>query len=392
MDTSFFRALRPLLPPLLLLQSCFLFEPELPSGQTRDDVGQKGTVTRRDTVLLVSAVSFPDKYDWQRDTAFGRVPFNICLYRDGKKELSVKAGPGTDFGNTTASHYIIGTSLFTVCSDSRGTRIGKNGRLVRAWKEKESLYGILEKDGALYTLGRETGSEGLTYRRDGNVVLKIDKAEPFGGFRTDGYGQTGALYEAGGEVCFAFSSALDGVTSVKLVRDGQPEVLLSAARTKVLDAKMIGNSPALLYNESGVTMMSYGGRHFNVGHSGGLLWKSASLVMFEGRVSALGSFVLNNEPNLTYGIGWENSCLEIQGSPDYLYCNGDAYCAVDPASEALRNYYFINRDCACQLGDGLVLALTPKNTSNPPRVKFFGREYSYPMNGYLTGVSCVIVE
>lgn len=393
MIASSIRLLRRHIPlsALVLLSSCSLFEPELPSGVTRDE-HFSGQTHKLDTILLVSAVSFPRSYDWQRDSAFGQTESTILLYRDGKKEHSIKAGPGTGFSSSSECHHIIGASLFTVNSDSKGTRIGKNGRIICSWSERERIFGLLEKDGSLYTLGREAGSEGLTYRRDGKQLLKIAKAEPFGGFRTDGYGQNGALYESGGCVCFACRSALDGVTTVKLFRDGAEELLLSASRTEVLDAKLLNDSPAILYNEAGVTMMSYGGRHFNVGHSGGLLWQTASLVLFEGRASALGSFRMRDNQELIYGVGWENSALIIKGSPDYLYCDGVNYGGIDPSTGDLQDFYFMNRDCACQLGSSMVLGLTPKDASQPPRVRFAGKEYSYPMHGFITGVSYIITE
>ena len=51
-----------------------------------------------DTLVYVSAVEFPEDYDWQRDTAYGTVPCRVSLFLEGERILSVPAGPGTFVG------------------------------------------------------------------------------------------------------------------------------------------------------------------------------------------------------------------------------------------------------------------------------------------------------
>ena len=50
---------------------------------------------RLDTAVFMTAVSFPEDYDWRRDTSLGNVRGSIELYRNGEKILS---GPAPSRG------------------------------------------------------------------------------------------------------------------------------------------------------------------------------------------------------------------------------------------------------------------------------------------------------
>ncbi|MBR4809841.1 MAG: hypothetical protein IK031_06145, partial [Bacteroidales bacterium] len=81
-----------------------MLDPPLSMGGPRererlsDSVSDGRKERRRDTLLLVSAVCYPEDYDWQRDTAYGRVPCSVKLFSGKREVLSVPAGPGTGVG------------------------------------------------------------------------------------------------------------------------------------------------------------------------------------------------------------------------------------------------------------------------------------------------------
>ena len=62
---------------------------------------------RLDTAIFMTAVSFPEDYDWRRDTSLGNVRGSIELYRNGEKILSVPAGSGSRVSLDPDLHHLV---------------------------------------------------------------------------------------------------------------------------------------------------------------------------------------------------------------------------------------------------------------------------------------------
>ena len=60
-----------------------------------------------DTVLYFSAVRYPDGYDWQRDSAYGSVPFELILYRDDAPALTLAWDAEACFGPDPDRHHLL---------------------------------------------------------------------------------------------------------------------------------------------------------------------------------------------------------------------------------------------------------------------------------------------
>ena len=162
---------------------------------------------RLDTAVFMTAVSFPEDYDWRRDTSLGNVSGSIELYRDGERILSVPAGSGSRVSLDPDLHHLVDGHLYTeYCTDGK-TVIGLDGEELFSYPGRELLCGLLVEDGDVYTLGQNRSGGGFSLRRNGGEILS----------RKDGYiavhmsaspeYPTGALYRVSGHLYFSYWEA-----------------------------------------------------------------------------------------------------------------------------------------------------------------------------------------
>lgn len=368
--------------------SCSLLDPPLSFGNPRSVDEPSGTSgpPRPDTLMLVSAVEFPASYDWQRDSAFGNVSCTLRLFRNGEEALSIPAGRGTTVSAAPDGHHIIDGDLYTVYTDTRGTFIGRNGSGLASWAEREFIVGILPGGESVYTLGYSYGG-GLSFRRDGAELYSDPAGTVFGGFSTDTYGPTGALYAYDGGVCFAYSRPGE----VCFVRDGELLAAVPAPSPVLLDAKFIGGGPAVLYNSSRSTFLMQSGRTGVLCPRLKVCWTSAGLVEYCGRVCAAGKCGIWHEP-YGWGIGSEESLYRIAGHPDYLFFSGGNCLPLELSGEGVGDCRFLRRSCAGTLDGEFALALTPRDPALHPFVLFKGEKTEYPVCGFVSGVDFYITD
>lgn len=388
---------------LILLASCSLIDPELPLGRPRaferyvpgtHIQGQEAhqVQDKDDTLFYVSAVSFPSSYDWRRDTAFGATACTLKLYRGKERLLSVVAGPSNRISSAPDRHHIINGSLYTDYADYKGTSVKCNGKEIANWKEAEILQGLLLKDGTLHTLGRGLSSKSFTYRRNGSPVLKIDGGELFGGFQTDTYGPTGAIYEDGGSLCFAYKTVQNGMKAAYLVKDGEPELLMSKPGAEYIDIKQMDGGTALYYKENKKAIYTYNGTGINLNPNGNRVWDSGEVLMFKGLPSVVGGFHYMNDGSTGFGIGAHYTIMHLRGGSDYCYfdlAKGTVQ-SFDRTRAGWEKYYFLNHNCASLLGNDLAAVLTPRNGPGNPFLAFRGDTTYYKLHGFLSGLAVEI--
>ncbi len=358
-------------------------------GSSGGGTSTQSEAQRPDTSFLISAVTFPDSYDWQRDSAFGAVGCTLLLYRDGKKELEIPAGPKERISASPDKHHIIGGSIYTEYTDRKGTCIKKNGKDLVSWDEPERLLGLLNKDGVTYSLGVDQSGGAVTYRKDGQVVLKVAGGSVFGSFCSNGYGPTGALYEDAGRLCFAYKSEISGVQSAVLVKDGKTQTVMSAPGTDLLDVRSVNGEVLVLYNESKMTILSSGGspsvlcKHVR--------WLEGQLTEYKGHTAVVG-FYNNGIGRIIGAIGWEDNVMGLGPDTSYIYCDGQFCHKVAGVPAGRKDCYFFNRNCACQLGSELAYVLTPKDSKLSPFMECGSKTMKFNLHGYLSGISVQIAK
>lgn len=342
-----------------------------------------------DTVFLISAIEFPESYDWQRDSAFGAVDCTLRLYSNGEPCLEMPAGPAARIGVAPDMHHFIYGSLYTEYSDASGTTVKRDGQALASWKDGEKLLGLLMRDDELHTLGVQKQGGALVYRVNGETELKVPGGIACGGFGTCGYGPTGALYEDSGQVCFGYFTRQGTAVNAVMVNGGIPEQLALLPNNPVLDIKQIAGEKIVLYNSARSTSVCVGGRSLTISIGGGVRWEDGTLVEYEGAPAVLGSYI-NGKRGLNAGVGWNRKCTEIGPGTGYLYCNGTHCAVLDPSIRP--GFHFFHRGCACQLGKDLACVFSPPPGDGPAFMEYRDKRTEFNFHGYLTGISATIRE
>jgi len=384
--------------------SCNIIEPPLSMEDSRrvedslqgtsGDVGGRpyNGQELRDTVFLISAVVFPEDYDWQRDSIFGDVSCSLRIYRNSEIALEIPAGIDARVALSPDYHHIISGSVFTEYADAQGTTVKKDGEVIAEWGEREKLHGLMIKDGVVHTLGLSLPGGELVYRRDGTPVRKIKDGIPVGGFGMDGYGPCGAMYEVEGQVCFVYKNVYGDSQTLTLVKDGKTldqSVLQSA---NILDARVGNLGNALLYTSGGTMSLFVGDSLITrIGKRDGLHCVSGQIVDYRDCLSVAGMF-RDEKRNYMYGILRGQEFIRIEGTPAYIYCRGQNYAWMEQPPGDRPDCYFFHRNCACLLDDGLAMVLTPKNQESPPFLKYKTRVTEFNLHGYLSGLAVEIPE
>lgn len=147
--------------------------------------------------LYASAISFPDGYDWRRDSAGRNVTVKLLLFQGKMPILELKADNLNRISADEDRHWLAGKDIYTVWKDNSSTLIKKNGQDFLSWQESEFIDDLYVCDSMLCTIGH-TDSGGLNYRQNGKILLFEDKAVLMDGIHIDE-----------GKVCFSYAKLLD---------------------------------------------------------------------------------------------------------------------------------------------------------------------------------------
>ena len=246
------------IPLLLLVSGCSLTDPVFPPGTSRNDIlyGPQATPAGKEKKgdnahLWVSAVEYPEGYDWKRDTARGSVPCRLVLFKDGDRALELPVGSG--ISPDADMHRIVGGHLYTDGCTATETVIACDGAERFRYPGRESLRGFLiDGDGSVHTLGQNRDGPGFSYRIDGESVYEQPTGNLFG---SPGCGtlRGGALYRDGASLCFAF---VTGGGHALLWKDGKEEELFLDEPSHIFDIRSVGGRAVAVYvnRESGLRL------------------------------------------------------------------------------------------------------------------------------------------
>lgn len=386
---------------LLLLPGCVLLEEPFPGRRTRlechrEDSARAGTTSPEhstpataDTALYFSAVRFPDDYDWQRDTAYGTVPYELLLYRNLQPVLSLRSGPGCCFTPDPDRHHLLSGHLYTERTLATQTLVGRDGAELFRFAGHELLVGLLEDGEDLYTLSRKDGGLGFSLRCNGRLLFEREEGSPYGNLSDPSYGPGGALYRDREHIVFCYHSGKAGSQAHYLVRDGE-EIRLSQILpgARILDLRYI--------REAAIPLQSV---VFTHSLSEGRIWPESSGYSVTGLFSdPEGRPVSGCLPSRSL------STLEpICEGEAFLYHSAQATYAVVEEEDGTLCWYgpdgggrsegparFLSADCALALGAQLILAYTPRDGREPPRIRFGGQVREVELNGYVSGVGVEI--
>ena len=337
-----------------------------------------------DTSIFVSAFRCMEDDGWWKsgDSFYIGDDFELVLFDDGEEILSLPVGVASGVSSNPALHHIYEGHLYTEMFDSGFTIIGRDGVELLRLEGNESLRGILEDGQDIYTLFMDGSGSGLTYRKNGETLLRKEDCIAFGGFEKPSYGQGGALYKDDSCVCFAFHPKNSG--ECFMVVDGEEHQVPVVPGNLCLDARRIHSKDAVAYiKEPGCSWKN------------SYLWPAEQLWYRTGECFGKGAdagFVA-----LADFRGELISCMERKGGTLYwqegiglwglLLRNGVLSLSAPGMPERILedDCFFFSPCCATGFGEKRIIAVTPVE-GNPYYI--YGDEVTEleGLNGLLTGI------
>lgn len=365
--------------------------------------GQGGSLASEaqppDTAVWVCGVSFPEGYDWLRDTAMGAAEARLVLYRDSSLLLSAPIGPEHRLSPFPDSHHLIGGQLYSEYISGGKTTILRNAEPLFEFDGAEYLKGLLVKDGSVFSLGSNPTLDCFTLRKDGVPLITLSGGKVPGGMVED----APALYEEGGHIYFAF---IDG-KSVNLVEDGVMKTVEAPAGVlKIMDCRMIGGLPCIVYTDARDLSCYYAGKK-TVVSSRLMAGDDFHATLLLGQPAVCGSLAMKLEESLLflvekqesfhfkgknlYYFGLENSILALCRQPlSYQRADGsnagDEFIPTD-AEDA----FVFSGACVSTASGRLTIAASSSAGRNPCLIVDSKKIREYPFNGWLCGASVELI-
>ena len=391
---------------LLLMQSCEkyslnnIYRSDVLGGRGRgaDSLSGRENSGKADTAVFISAVIFPEDYDWRRDTAYGAVACEVQLFKNGVRQFSARAGADVPISNSPLSHHIFGGHLYTESATASGTVICLDGEPCFSYPERELLKGFLIEKGIVHTLGKNLDGPGFNYRRNGEIVLSKDDGTLFGDFVNPAYGRTGALYMNNGAVSFCFRTA----SACYSVRNGEMQQLrLSVRPARVRDLRQIGLSCYYVADYSTSMLVFTPSRTLTL--PTGVAWQSASVFEHEGEPWVMAD---SQSKTICRPIGQTedpDAGVQFPGNANFVYPGASRIYSIssDSGIMSLRDddgtllyirdsTYFFGPSCAQFAGDKMYVLVNPREREELPFLWQEEKETPIDLHGYLTGIEVEI--
>lgn len=388
------------------------------TGRVTNDQDTSSVISRRpvpDTIIYISAIRFPEGYDWQIDTLASSVPGELVLLRDGEEVCSCTVGYDTRVSADPDMHRIIGGRLFSDFSSDSETFILCDGHESFRYPGREAIYGILVKDGSVWTLGQNRSGRGISLRRNGNEVFSDADGLAFGRLGES----PGGLFVNKGKVCFYYYRQESGAVADNrrcfLVEEKlATEIVIQQRFSTIMDICSIGGEMVMVglpEGHTGVLSIYEGGRLSSFPMSGYDRIGSCRIVpsgkgeyLLHGRCvqisnGALNDFVCDRTGRFDYYTSTNSQIDVYAGGGHRIIIRGlKAYnwilIILDGASQQIPGKYrMISRRCGYLLGDEFFLGLNPAETGSQPYIlTSVGRKFPFSFNGFITEVNIVLDE
>jgi len=315
------------------------------SGGHRSEIVAARNGAASDTVLYMTAVEFPDGYDWRRDSSFGEMSGRILLYRDSVRLLEIPAGPGCLVGTDPDLHHLLGGHVYTESCTDDATVIACDGEMLFSYPARELLCGLLVEGKDVYTLGRSRSGRGFSLRRNGEELFSRPDGGVAAQISSNPEYLTGALYRDGEHLYFSYWEPFGDKKVWYVVADGV-ETRVDVPDDRTYDIRVKGGELELKVMKS----------------------------------SPLGVY--------TYAAdSWK--CVVVVSRAGAL----SLYTPLWPTSRFFTDaVYFPSFRDACVFGERIYLALNPLADGGKPYIWSNGKVlFGLDLNGFVTEV-CVVEE
>jgi len=145
--------------------------------------------------VYLTAVRYPDGFDWELDTCAVEGTVWIDLYLDGQRIRSWPAGASVH----PDMHRFTGGHLYADYSTATETVVLCDGAELFRFPGREAIRGFLVREDGIHTLGQDRDGNGFTHRVDGREVFRSENGAIIGDPDAGG----GVLTESGEDVYYA---------------------------------------------------------------------------------------------------------------------------------------------------------------------------------------------
>ena len=147
-----------------------------PGSHSRSDTSSIQEKTPSGEHVYLTAVRFPEGFNWELDTCAVDGTVLIDLYRDGEISRSVPAGESL----YPDRHRAAGGHLYADYTTASQTVVTRDGTELFRFDGREALKGFLVREDGVHTLGQDCDGKGFTYRVDGRTVYRSETGEGLG--------------------------------------------------------------------------------------------------------------------------------------------------------------------------------------------------------------------
>ena len=346
--------------------------------------------------VYLTAVRFPDGYDWEADTCAVDGDVWIDLYRDGQKVRSVPAGACVH----PDMHRYLGGHLYMDWSTETETVVSRDGAELFRFEGREAVRGFLVREDGIHTLGQDRDGDGFTYRIDGRPVYRSETGAVLGGPDAPGT-PGGALSEYGEDVFYVCCLSSERGKEYHVMRnterfqsfpasDGTRDVLVAGGKVSRLRSKSRGG-----------LVLEVDGQEIRLGVGGGASCLWSRLAAWGDDVVALVCTQRAGEKQYFVKTALGKTFTPFSGETVAdLLADGKrlGWTVTDARGDLLRvrwsdgdvtegtGGFLVSGRCALLRDGHLLLALTGRGGA-PNRFQEDGVHTDIPFNGYFTSVA-----
>lgn len=369
---------------------------ELIRGQGHSDsTGRKNVISAKAGSIYAAAVEFGESYDWKADSNYGNEPFNLVLFADGKRVLTIPSSSGVR--PDTDSQRILDGDLYTDYVSGGETIVCKNGTELFRYGGREHIRGFLCENDIIYTLGQSEYGSGVTYRTDGKETFSSSSGYVIG---------DSGLYmdESVPTFCYAsgerFFCVRDGVEesitmppNVRTVYDFRSYSGETAAVLEVLVSRAI---KPVIYKGGKTTTLSagkYSLKSCRLLELGGELYVKAEMYL-SGKYSGTGLWNKDGTQIMALSGGTKALVFRYLGRKyAHVDIGGQGYVTnvadfgyIIPCADSMK---IMSPGCVGVKNGRLAFALTPYSKTGSPYVQCGNDRQNILVNGY---ISCIGIK
>lgn len=349
---------------------------------------------RRQEEFLCLAVTFPEGYNWYRDSLAGNVPVSLELYLNDSLVRRIPVHASNGVCADSDRHFLCGSHILSHTRHHGRTLVSMDGAIVQEYDSAEVIRSMLLHGGDIYTLSEDVQRMTWSMRVNGEVKAAGSRSMLC----------EGGLYTDAGEVCFAYivMGRSGSYGEYHLVHGAADEIVFREDETKRLTAlRQVGGQLNILATDS----------------RGMLVWRSGELsrimeidprdIGMAGFVKAGGGAVLHLI--LKDGSSWREMFLghgaakvdiprglQVYALADsapmlcYACCPDGMTCPVVVRTgerESVLEEHMMISPTAIMVSSGGVGYVGVNRKNLRPEVIHGADTFSYDFNGYVTYIS-----